>query len=98
MYVFTSQCLIERAQNILEMIHNCNNRIVNANVLLVTYDKGSWLDNVRLFYSRSEIEAKINKLERIKMRLVKAYVKEVAKALEEGEKQLLLYNPIIPTL
>lgn len=87
MYVSKSRRLIERAEKILDLIHDCNNRIENYRSTLVNFDKANQFEFIKFIYTRDYLLNRETELTRVKLRLVNAYKNVLADILYEAHRQ-----------
>lgn len=87
MYVSKSRRLIERAEKLLDLIHDCNNRIESYRINLIDYDKANQFEFIKFIYTREYLLNRKTELTRVKERLVNAYKNVLADILYEAHRQ-----------
>jgi hypothetical protein len=87
MYVSKTRRLIERAEKIINLIHDCNNRIENYRVTLVDFDSAKEFEVIKFIYTREYLLNREIELTRVKLRLVNVYKNILADLLFEAHRQ-----------
>ena len=87
MYVSKTRRLIERAEKIIDLIHDCNNRIENYRVTLIDFDKAGQFAVIKFIYTREYLLNRDTELTRVKERLVNVYKNILADLLFEAHRQ-----------
>ena len=87
MYVSKTRRHLERAEKIIDLIHDCNNRIEMYRVNLLDYDNAKPNEFIKFIYSRSYLLGREENLQRVKLRLVNAYKNILADLLYEAHRQ-----------
>jgi len=87
MYVSKTRRLIERAEKIIDLIHDCNNRIENYRIILIDFDRADGWQAIKFIYSRQYLLDREKELTRVKLRLVNAYKNILADLLYEAHRQ-----------
>lgn len=87
MYVSKTRRHLERATRIIDLIHDCNNRIEQYRVALIDFDRAPEWTAIKFIYSRSYLLGREENLQRVKLRLVNAYKNILADLLYEAHRQ-----------
>ena len=87
MYVSKTRRHLERAERIIDLIHDCNNRIEKYRANLVEYDNAKANEFIKFIYSRNYLLGREENLQRVKLRLVNAYKNILADLLYEAHRQ-----------
>lgn len=87
MYVSKTRRLIERAEKIIDLIHECNNRIENYHATLVDFERAEKFAVIRFIYTREYLLNRDTQLTRVKERLVNAYKNVLGDLLYEAHRQ-----------